>query len=259
MKAHIVVVVMELLLFCSIIASLSIHVDDLKSDVVEEFIRNSSKTVSIISIDDTRNFIVGNSKAFVTFKVESETFVNCDEFAKADKYSNVTSSPRLDIFRESYSFKDFIEVRSDSDYDNVIFSSSFYLDSVLECFTNAHGTFLIFLTDNVTTFNDKDMTEKLNKTWRENGVFNIFVSTHEFVYSFDPFHRNPNGVWGKLNPHSKPRALHEIKNLNGYPMNVEMFQSTFIDSSVENPNIDDFTGPDAYIAKFVRERLNAKC
>lgn len=251
---------MKALVFMSLflITTSSCYVDGVRRNQVESFIKSSNKTVSIISIDEKidENFILKELKAIILFEVKSESLVGCEEVCKADKYSNVTISSPLDVFRKTKSFKDFMEL--DSDYDTVIFSSSLFLDFVLKCFINPLGSFFIFLTDNVRTFTDEDLKNKLNKTWRDNGAFNVYVSIHEIVYSFDPFHPNFNGIPGRLNSHSNPCARHKLTNLNGYSLNVEMFAATFTVSSVKNPkSVDDFSGPDANAAKFVRECLNA--
>lgn len=233
-----------------------------RSELVENFINNSNNSISIISIGDAFDESCFDEKAFVKsfvkFRFVSETLKRCEKFAKVDKYSNVTMSIQLNKFRSSQSFENFVEIWNCVSCDYIIFSPSQMLASALKCFVSS-GRFLLLLTDSKTIFTDGDLMDMLNRTWTENGALKVFLSINANVYSFNPFHRNSDGIYGKLNSLSDVNIAGEnITNLNGYRMNVEMFAGTFTSSKVKNPkNVDDFTGPDASTAKFISERLNA--
>lgn len=252
---------MRVSLFVGVLA-LFIKSSKSMSEITEKFIRKSNKTISIIAIDDEINKKVffhpkTSLKTFIMFNIQSEMLVNCKNLEKVDKYSNESTSPiELNKFRKLQTFKNFIELQCE-DCDNVIFSPSHFLDSIL-CFVNSFGTFLIIVTDNKTTFSDDELMDMLSKTWTVNGALKVFLSMNDNVYSFDPFHRNPNGLFGKLNSFSDPSDNQKLKNMNGYPMKVEMFSATFTYTTVKQPlRVDDFTGPDVNAALFIRDQLNA--
>lgn len=230
-------------------------------EAIGKFVRKSNNSISIISIDDafeedfpTSDFL----KAFTIFKFESRSLVECERFSKPDKYSNVTIPSEPHKFRSTKAFKDFIDHANCLNCDNVFFSSSLHLESVLRCFVNSLSAFLIRLTDTKTTFSDRDLMDLLNRSWTDNGALKVSISINDNVYSFDPFHRNANGMFGKLNPFSGEADAAQLGNLNGYALNVEMFAGTYTFSKLKSPrNVNDFTGPDASAAKFIGEQLNA--
>lgn len=233
-------------------------VEALNNGLVENFITNSNKTISIISVDE--DFISEKTlgKALMKFKVSNKSFTNCGDFVNSDKYSNITSTISLGKYRQTKTFKDFSDIRNGLSCDYVIISSSLFLDSVLKCLVNSFGTFLISLTDNEKLFSDRDLIDLLNKTWTKSGALRVFVSIADNVYSFDPFHRNSDGIYGKLNLFSDLTMTEGLANLNGYPLNVEMFGATYTSSLLKNPKkVDDFVGPDASAAKFIAKNLNA--
>lgn len=233
-------------------------VESRKNELVENFINKSNKSISIITVDE--DLINGEvfEKAFLSFKVSSENFIDCENFVKTEKYRNVTSFISIARFRQTKAFKDFIDISNGLSCDYVIFSSSLFLDSVLKCLVNSLGTFLISLTDDEKLFSDRDLIDLLNKTWTNNGAFKVYVSIADNVYSFDPFHPNSDGIYGKLNLFSDPTTSKGLENLNGYSLNVEMFSATFTSELVNKPKtVDDFIGPDASAALFIAEYLNA--
>lgn len=233
-------------------------IESKKNELVENFIIKSNKAISVITVNEDLINEKVLEKALLRFKISSENFINCEDFVKTDKYRNVTSLISIDTFRQTKDFKDFVDIWNGLSCDYVIFSSSLFLDSVLKCLVNSLGTFLISLTDDKKLFSDRDLIDLLNKTWTDNGAFKVFVSIADNVYSFDPFHPNSDGVYGKLNLFSDPTTSKGLENLNGYSLNVEMFSATFTYHLVNKPkNVDDFMGPDATAAIFIAEYLNA--
>lgn len=231
--------------------------------IAENFVDNSSKTISIISIDGALEgkIFAGrtSTKAFVNFHFASDSLADCESFTRADKYRNATTFVQLSKFRESRAFKDFSELGACSDCDNLIFVSSSLLRTALKCFVNPVATFLVLLTDSKLTYSDRDLIEILNRTWIESGALKVLISINENVYSFDPFNRNSEGLLGKLNSLSDAsNVVGQFRNLNGHALNVEMFTGTFTMSALKSPrSVNDFTGPDASVAEFIRAQLNA--
>lgn len=229
-----------------------------RNEFVENFIINSNKTISIINVDE--DFVNENlfSKALMNFKITSKNFIKCEEFVKIDKYGNVESPISVGKFRQTKDFKDFIDIQKGLNCDYVIFTSSLFLNLVLKCLVNSLGRFLISLTDNEKHFSDRDLIDLLNKTWTDSGALEVFLSIDDNVYSFDPFHRSLDGIYGKLNLLSDLTTTKGLRNLNGYPLNVEMFDSALTSSLVKKPkSVDDFIGPDVSVANFIAKNLNA--
>lgn len=221
------------------------------------FIEVVNKTFAIIAIDNEEfQFDKFLLKDFLNFQIKSETLEKCDEnFFEAP---NETSKFQWEKLRQSKSFKDFKEIQSELNSNFIILTPSHFLRSSLKCFTNSDGTLYAFITDNKTGFTDQELMNLLNDTWTNNGALNVFISIYTNVYSFDPFHLNHNGMYGKLNSSSDPSRSMKLKNLNKRRINIEIFPSIFTNSSVKNAkNVDDFFGPDAEAAKTIRDRLNA--
>lgn len=237
-----------------------------RRELVEKFLGHSKSTVSVFYIDDDKNdenILDRNAEqnAFITFRIESDTLVNCEKLVKDDDSSKVMSADEMGKFRASRDFSDFKDIWDEmrSDSDSIMFVPSYFLNAALTCFTNPLGSFLIFLTDTETTYTKQDLTTMLNKTWTRNGALKVFLSIDNNVLTFDPFHRNQNESWGKLNSVSDWSFYKSTVNqLNRHSLGVEMFSGTFTMTSVKNPkSVDDFSGPDANAARFISERLNA--
>ena len=230
------------------------------NEIIKNFISKSNKTISIINVNDDFEFDLERSieKVLIKFKIPSENFAGCEKFVKIDKYSNVSTSIVFSQFRKTKAFKDFVDIRNELKCDYVIFSRSHFLDSVLKCLVNSLGTYLIFLTDNGKQFSHQDLTNLLNKSWTDNGALRVFVSIEDQIYSYDPFYRISEKVYGKLNLLSGFITTEGLHDFNSYSLNVEMFSVSYTKSLVKNPKtVDDFIGPDASIARFIAKNLNA--
>lgn len=232
------------------------------SEIVEKFIADSSQLVALVAIDDAaiESRVFTLEKPFVVFRVKSESLKVCKH---VDNFTNVTSSSALNRFRDSPTFDTFSEIKSALSYcDNVILVASHLLDSVLRCLTNPLETFLIHLTDNKTSFTDRNLMDALERTWKDNGASKVFLSIGDNVFSFDPFHSGHNGARGvltKTTTSPQPSVTRkQLRNLNGYSMNIEMFGSTFTTTGIKHPkSVDDFSGPDARVGEFIRRQMNA--
>lgn len=232
------------------------------SEIVEKFIADSTQLIALVSIDNAviESRVALMEKPFVVFKVESEMFKSCERDVS---FSNIASSKPLLRFRESRTFNTFLGIKSALNYcDNVILVPSHLLATTLRCLTNPLETFLIHLTDNKTSFTDRNLMDALERTWKDNGASKVFLSIGDNVFWFDPFHSGHNGALGVLTTTTtSPQpsvVLKKLRNLNGYAINVEMFGSTFTTPSVKKPmSVEDFQGPDARVTEFIRQQLNA--
>lgn len=235
-----------------------------RRELVGKFLAHSKNTISVFYIADDKNDenILGKNaaqNAFITFRIESDTLVNCEKLVKDDDSSKMMSVDEMGKFRASRDFSDFKDTWDEMNSDSIMFVPSYFLDAALTCFTNPLGSFLIFLTDTEITYTKQDLTTMLNQTWTRNGALKVFLSIDNNVLTFDPFHRNQNESWGKLNSVSDwSFNKSTVNQLNRHSLGVEMFASTFTITSVKDPkSVDDFSGPDANAARFISERLNA--
>ena len=111
------------------------------------------------------------------------------------------------------------------------------------------------------TFEVSSIAHMLNRTWIDNGALKIFILLNDKVITFNPFHRNGDRSFGKLDTYgvSFESSSTGFKNLNEYPLRVEMFVGPYTIAKMKGvmKNVDDFYGPDANVAKTVRDVLNA--
>jgi hypothetical protein len=111
---------------------------------------------------------------------------------------------------------------------------------------------------------EKNLTHMLNKTWTNNGALKVFISTYNTVYTYNPFHRNGDESFGKLNSFVDytfdSDGGRDMRQLNGYPMRLEIFTSSYSIPRIKPPkSLSDFHGPDVDVAIVTAEVLNATC
>ena len=246
--------------FCLLLLSFSSE-GVIRSENVVKFIKSSSQTVIVLMIDIEVDENFTHEQPMMKLKLQSESLRDCELRVGEDSFRNATQLLDVNKFKVSENFKDFLTHWICSSCDYVIFTSSSFLEKVLKCLINALGRFLILLVDNEkTNISDQHLMDLLNATWTSNRALKVYISIDEKIYSFDPFHRTSNGSFGKLNLNSDNFNVsgERFKNLNGYPLKVEMFNTIFGWSKMKNPkDVNDFTGPDAKIAKLIAENMNA--
>lgn len=234
MKAPKVITVLAFLLFES-------RTQVVCNKLIESFIAKSDKTIAVVTIDNAdHNFSFPETRSLIIFSIQSENF----------NQSEITGVGGLKSCNEDFA--------TELVADYIIFSSALLLRWTVSCIVNEHRKFLFYVMDNEIQFSETNFLEILNKTWTEKQNFKVFLAINDSVYSFDPFF-NVNGSFGKLNSASELNFETEmLSNLNGYQINVEMFESTYTVSKVKKPkSIEDFKGPDVEAAMFIRDRLNA--
>lgn len=233
---------------------------------VDKFIETSNKTFTVLSIDGAMNETFYTNKvlfnvSIIKLDVSTKVFINCEVLTKLDRYSNVKQTAQLTDFQTMQNFENFMNLwRLNEDFNHIIFTSFDFLRTTLKCLTNPVGRFLFIIGDNSTDSTELNLISLLNETWTNNGALKVFIAINDSVYSFDPFHRNNNGVFGKLNTIFDASLGETVDELNGYALSVEMFSGTFTLPRVKAPkNINDFDGPDAIAANFIGNQLNATC
>lgn len=236
----------------------------LNQTLADEIFTNS-KTVMVLIVDFNRddtyqvNF---TGKSSVLFKMKSKFLENCEALKVPDRFDVTTDNITLNSINEQTTLESFLlfwSVQEEVDY--IIYGSLDVLKSVLICLTNSLGSFLIIITDDYKLLMENEITQLLNKTWIRNGALKVYVKLNTQIYSYNPFDVGVNGAFGSLKVNTK---YHIPRNFHKYPMNIELFTSTFTlfkseNCSLKEPitcTIEDFGGPDAEVVKFISEQMN---
>lgn len=169
-----------------------------------------------------------------------------------------------------------IDKLPESFYDNIgrwfkfeqsgyfIFCSFDVFELQLGCLVKRAGTYLFVIEkSSLLNYNLEDVSEVLKRAWKKTENLKIFVSCLDELYVMNPFKMNKTtknfGVLEKLTEEGMSRNL---KNLNDYPLRIEIFDSAYSirrwGNSSEFPDeLDLFYGPDVDAARFIEERMNA--
>lgn len=238
---------------------------EINNGILERFICSSNKTISIATIDNAENnleFIVQKFQFIprVILRFSNRTWVeNCTSYANSELHEEDQSVTR----RKS------IKLLSLTDKnDFIIFTTLKAFESALKCIVHPVTRFLIIITDVSTkspSITEKDLIHSLNKTWTNNGALKVFISTYNnTVYTFNPFYRNGDGSFGKLNSFVDytfdDDGGRDMRQLNEYPMRVEIFTSSYSIARTKPPKSHyDFYGPDVNVALITAEIMNATC
>jgi hypothetical protein len=228
--------------------------------VIASFVKSSpsDKTISVITFDNSTPFNFPASRPRMLFNVAPRALDNCTNYANIDFYDDA-ATPRafshgnltLIAMLARMEFNDFI----------IVVASSSLLESVLRCMVQPQPRFLLIINEAPPSLSH--LAAMLNRTWLENGAAKIFVASHDDggsgdVFKFDPFHENGDGSYGKLNSFTAVPFESETKQLNGYPLRVEIFTSTYTLARTKQPlSVDDFDGPDVDVARTTSQILNA--
>jgi hypothetical protein len=231
--------------------------------IVEEFIRTAKAPISFAWIDDAESnfhFIVQRFSTMprVLLRISHHTWLqNCSSYANTDTHEDG---------RQHHIYSKLIDILANVEHnDFIIFTSQHSLALVSHCIVHPLSRFLLIVTDISTTspsITDRNLSHTLSTAWTRNGALKVFICTHNnTIYTFNPFHRNQDGSYGKLNSFVKPvfqEGSNLMQQLNGYPTRVELFSSTYAMPLTKSAkNLDDFYGPDANIARLTGEIWNS--
>lgn len=243
---------------------LQISSSKINNSAIERFIFTSKRAISIATIDSAENNFQFIVQQFPTLprsilRFSNRTWIeNCTSFANTD-LNQVHNS----TMRKSIKILSLLEKN-----DFIIFTTFRAIESALKCIVHPLTRFLIIVTDvsaKSTSITEKNLTRMLNKTWTDNGALKVFISTlnSSIVHTFNPFHRNIDG-FGKLNSFENytfdDDGGRDMKQINGYPLHMELFTSTYSISKIKPPkDFSDFYGPDINVAKVTGKLWNATC
>lgn len=204
-----------------------------ENSLVDNFIANSDKTIAVVTFGHDQNFSIPDTKNFVFLDFQSEN-VNLSE-------TDIVDCP------ESW---------SELDSDFIIFVPSSRLRWAVDCLVNGYEKFLFYVVDDELQQPEIELLKIFSGNWLKKKNFKVFIAIGDLTYFFDPFF-NVDGSFGKLISSSDFKTKMP-SNLNGYQINVEMFESTYTMAKIKKPKfLEDFQGPDVEAAMFIRDRLNA--
>lgn len=234
---------------------------------VEQFIRTAKAPISLAWIDDAESnfhFILQHFPTLprVLLRISHNTWLqNCSSYANTDTHVDG---------RQQHIYSKLIDILTIVEHnDFIIFTSQHSLALALHCIVHPLSRFLLIVTDISPTTSpsimERNFSHTLNTTWTRNGALKVFISTphNNTIYTFNPFHRNQDGSFGKLNSFVDFRVVEGSDDnlklqLNGYPTRVELFSSTYSLPLVKPAkNLDDFYGPDINIARATGELWNS--
>lgn len=250
----------ELIFTIFLLVNLSSVASKTSEEFIQDFISSSITAVTFISVDEASS----NSSSVINkfhsipktiLHLNSSALKNCSNYANVDFYGrNITAKK----FQSDFMLDEILYLNEFSDF--LIFTPSKFIALMLKCIVQPRSRYLIQVTT-TTTLEPLSITHMLNETWNSNGALKIFILQQDKVISFNPFHRNDDGSYGKLNSFvaSFKSSEWRFKNLNGYPLRVELFPSTFTMARIKGfyKTVDDFDGPDADVAKIMKAQLNA--
>lgn len=236
-------------------------------NLIDKFIKSSNAAaISFISIERSvanGSVLIEQFQSIPKMIFTFDNLNNCSDFANIDFYDDAIAMRKFSKHRRRENLS-LPEVLVQMEYNDFVISAPWnFVDAILKCFVHPLSRYLIIITASSPSLTK--LTIMLNTTWTNNGAFNVFIvaaspsQTYDKVFKFNPFHRNDDGSFGKLNHLvAMPFESAELKNLNGYPLRVELFASTYtLARSKQTKSVDEFYGPDADVAKMTRELLNA--
>lgn len=143
----------------------------------------------------------------------------------------------------------------------ILFCSFSELEMFLGCLLNRSGTFFIIIEENSYTKSVRENVSTILKTaWKTSGNLKVFVFIFQEIYVLNPFEFDENWKsFGALEKLSNVNVNPKLNNLNSYPMNVEIFDSTYSkhESQRNFPGkLGSFIGPDVQVARFIQSQMN---
>lgn len=143
----------------------------------------------------------------------------------------------------------------------ILFCSFEELSLFLGCLMNRSGTFLFIINSVEDNRTLQELCVILNTSWKSSTNLKLFVLIFNEIYSLNPFEIDKaTQTFGILETFSGKDEIkkHSFRNLNRYPMNVDMFYSAYSVTRGENftGKLNTFRGPDVKVAEFIEEQMN---
>jgi hypothetical protein len=148
------------------------------------------------------------------------------------------------------------------DFGHLIFTDYSNLKSVMNCLTSPGGKYLMIINETSNKINlEEELLELFQDTWKSRGVLSIYIAILKKIYYYSPFEKNPDGSYGSLQfSQNFPTDQRNLKNLNGYSLNVEVFKGTMTYGTYkkDGTKLQDIYGPDIEVLKFLSKSMNFK-
>lgn len=134
------------------------------------------------------------------------------------------------------------------------------LELYLGCLLNRAGTFLFIIErDTKDAQHLQNISAILFRAWESSTNLKLFVLVARQIFVLNPFLIDANSKsFGMLENLSDVDVNRKLKDLNGYPMNVELFNSAYsmTNGTKFTGKLDSFIGPDVEVARFIEARMN---
>lgn len=144
---------------------------------------------------------------------------------------------------------------------SILFVSLENLEHYVGCLGSRSGTFLFIIISQ--TNDDKKeikMVEKVfEKAWKLFANFKLFILVNQQIFSYNPYKR-VNNSFGSIKVFKTLYTDDNLKHINGYPLNVELFYSVFsATNGKDESDIKSFKGPDVNVTLMIAQLLNSTC
>jgi hypothetical protein len=131
------------------------------------------------------------------------------------------------------------------------------------CLVNRGGTFLVII-EQRTSYEKNLLSIKfsMRKLWKTTPNLRIFILFGHEIYIFNPFKIDEfDKYYGVLEVCEEKCSYISYRKFDGYPMNVEVFDSAYSipkndEGNSFNGSLNNFYGPDINVAYFLQQQLN---
>jgi hypothetical protein len=142
----------------------------------------------------------------------------------------------------------------------ILFSTLDEVELYIGCLYSRAGTFLFIIEEceeKNFTKNFQHLESIFAKAWKLTHNLKFHILINQTVFCFYPFEKSGTS-YGVVDVFERLQSDEDLKQINGHPLNVEMFYSVF---SVNKPDdsyeLENFSGPDADVGRLLGEQMNA--
>lgn len=143
----------------------------------------------------------------------------------------------------------------------VLFSTFDSVELYLGCLLNRAGTFLFIIDGDKENRTAENILGILKTAWNVTANLKVFVLISEEILVLNPFEfDNVNRSFGTIEEASNKSFNRQLKSLNQYPMNIDLFYSAYSVPKSRNysSKLSSYYGPDVEAALFIQEQMHVK-
>nr|XP_019562906.2 uncharacterized protein LOC109431157 [Aedes albopictus] len=144
------------------------------------------------------------------------------------------------------------------DFGYVVFASWRAFELSMRCLLDPYATYLFVLSEG-SGFEMGKLREFMKTAWTREGVFKVFFLLGGKILTYDPFLLVGPKKYGAMKELTSSADIPSIPqgNFNGYPINIDVFRSTYSDTVVNKEGkIVNFIGADIEVGKVFIEAMN---